>query len=121
MASVGIGSGQHIAGELFKMMAGINMVHEPYRGGGPTLTDLLGGQVQVMFPGAVVSIEHIRAGRLRALAVAKQCWARLGTSSMSDLVNAHKQTQLRRQAIELMSGSAQRFAFNSFWEVKLPH
>ncbi len=69
MASVGIGSGTHIAGELFKMMAGVNMVHVPYRGGGPALTDLLGGQVQVMFPGTVASIEYIRAGRLRALAV----------------------------------------------------
>src|SRR5262245_40916355 len=69
MASVGIGSGTHIAGELFKMMAGVNMVHVPYRGGGPALTDLLGGQVQVMFPGTVASIEFIRAGRLRALAV----------------------------------------------------
>jgi tripartite-type tricarboxylate transporter receptor subunit TctC len=62
MASVGIGSGPHIAGELFKMMAGVNMVHVPYRGGGPALTDLLGGQVQVMFPGTVASIEYIRAG-----------------------------------------------------------
>jgi tripartite-type tricarboxylate transporter receptor subunit TctC len=54
---------------LFKMMAGVNMVHVPYRGGGPALTDLLGGEVQVMFPGTVASIEYIRAGRLRALAV----------------------------------------------------
>jgi tripartite-type tricarboxylate transporter receptor subunit TctC len=69
MACVGIGSGTHIAGELFKMMAGVNMVHVPYRGGGPALTDLLGGQVQVMFPTTVSSIEYIRAGRLRALAV----------------------------------------------------
>ena len=50
MASAGIGSGPHVAGELFKMMAGVNMVHVPYRGGGPALTDLLGGQVQVFFP-----------------------------------------------------------------------
>jgi tripartite-type tricarboxylate transporter receptor subunit TctC len=69
MASGGIGSGTHLAGELFKMMAGVNMVHVPYRGGGPALTDLLGGQVQVMFPSTVSSIEYIRAGRLRALAV----------------------------------------------------
>jgi tripartite-type tricarboxylate transporter receptor subunit TctC len=68
-ASSGIGSGTHLAGELFKMMAGVNMVHVPYRGGGPALTDLLGGQVQVMFPSTVSSIEYIRAGRLRALAV----------------------------------------------------
>jgi tripartite-type tricarboxylate transporter receptor subunit TctC len=69
MASVGIGSGTHIAGELFKMMAGVNMVHVPYRGGGPALTDLLSGQVQVMFSSTVSSIGYIRAGRLRALAV----------------------------------------------------
>jgi tripartite-type tricarboxylate transporter receptor subunit TctC len=55
MASGGIGSGTHLAGELFKMMAGVNMVHVPYRGGGPALTDLLGGQVQVMFPSTVSS------------------------------------------------------------------
>jgi tripartite-type tricarboxylate transporter receptor subunit TctC len=66
MASGGIGSGTHLPGELFKMMAGVNMVHVPYRGGGPALTDLLGGQVQVMFPSTVSSIEYIRAGRLRA-------------------------------------------------------
>jgi tripartite-type tricarboxylate transporter receptor subunit TctC len=69
MASAGIGSVQHVAGELFKSMTGIDMVHVPYRSGGPALTDLIGGQVQVMFPAAVSSIEYIRAGRLRALAV----------------------------------------------------
>src|SRR5262249_42022535 len=69
MASAGIGSGPHVAGELFKTMAGVNMVHVPYRGGGPALTDLLGGQVQVYFPTTVSSIRDIRAGRLRALAV----------------------------------------------------
>ena len=69
MASAGIGTAAHMAGELFKMMAGVNMVHVPYRGGGPALTDLLGGQVQVMFATTVSSIEYIRAGKLRALAV----------------------------------------------------
>jgi len=69
MASAGIGTGPHVAGELFKMMTGVNMVHVPYRGGAPALTDLLGGQVQVIFIGPVEVIEHIRAGRLRALAV----------------------------------------------------
>jgi tripartite-type tricarboxylate transporter receptor subunit TctC len=69
MASVGIGSGTHLAGELFKMMAGVNMVHVPYRGAGSALTDLLAGQVQVIFLSTVSSIEYIRAGRLRALAV----------------------------------------------------
>jgi tripartite-type tricarboxylate transporter receptor subunit TctC len=70
MASVGIGSGPHMAGELFKVMAGVNMVHVPYRGGGPALTDLFAGQVQVMFVTTVTSIEYIKSGRLRALAVA---------------------------------------------------
>jgi tripartite-type tricarboxylate transporter receptor subunit TctC len=68
-ASSGIGSGNHLAGELFKIMAGVDMVHVPYRSAGPALTDLLGGQVQVMFPSTVSSIEYVRAGRLRALAV----------------------------------------------------
>jgi len=69
MASAGTGTGQHVAGELFKMMAGVDMTHVPYRSAGPALTDLIGGQVQVMFDGLPASIEHIRAGRLRALAV----------------------------------------------------
>jgi tripartite-type tricarboxylate transporter receptor subunit TctC len=69
MASPGNGTSLHVVGELFKMMTGVNMVHVPYRGGGPALTDLLGGQVQVYFTGTVSSIEYIRAGRLRALAV----------------------------------------------------
>jgi tripartite-type tricarboxylate transporter receptor subunit TctC len=69
MASAGIGSGNHISGELFKMMTGVNLVHVPYRGAGPALIDLLGGQVQVMFASMPSSIEYVRAGRLRALAV----------------------------------------------------
>jgi tripartite-type tricarboxylate transporter receptor subunit TctC len=69
MASAGTGTGSHIAGELFKMMAGVDMVHVPYRGGGPALTDLLAGQVQVLFNPPPASIAYIRAGRLRALAV----------------------------------------------------
>jgi tripartite-type tricarboxylate transporter receptor subunit TctC len=69
MASAGIGSGNHIAGELFKMMTGVNLVHVPYRGAGPALADLLGGQVQVMFATLSSSIEYVRAGKLRALAV----------------------------------------------------
>jgi tripartite-type tricarboxylate transporter receptor subunit TctC len=58
-----------VTGELFKMMAGVDMVHVPYRSAGPALTDLLGGQVQVMFASTVSSIEYVRAGRLHALAV----------------------------------------------------
>jgi tripartite-type tricarboxylate transporter receptor subunit TctC len=69
MASGGIGSLGHVSGELFKMMAGINIGHVPYRGGGPALTDLLAGQVQVYFSPLPAAIEYIRAGKLRALAV----------------------------------------------------
>jgi tripartite-type tricarboxylate transporter receptor subunit TctC len=69
MASPGNGTGSHVAGELFKMMAGVEMVHVPYRGSTPALTDLLGGQVQVMFDATPSSLPHIRAGKLRPLAV----------------------------------------------------
>jgi len=69
MGSGGIGSGNHVAGELFKMLTGVNLAHVPYRGAAPAVSDLLGGQVQVMFDNAASSMSHIRAGRLRALAV----------------------------------------------------
>jgi tripartite-type tricarboxylate transporter receptor subunit TctC len=69
MASGGVGGGPHLWGELFKKMAGIEMLHVPYRGGGPALADLLAGQVQVMFDTVATSIGHINAGNLRALAV----------------------------------------------------
>ena len=69
MASAGNGSAPHMAGELFKMMAGVDMLHIPYRGQGPALTDLLGGQVQVLFATAPGTTEYIATGRLRALAV----------------------------------------------------
>ena len=69
MASAGTGSTNHLAGELFKAMAGVDLTHVPYRGAGPALPDLLGGQVQVMFMALPPSIAHIRSGRLRALGV----------------------------------------------------
>jgi tripartite-type tricarboxylate transporter receptor subunit TctC len=69
MASPGNGSPSHVAGELFKMMAGVDMLNVQYRGAAPAFTDLLGAQVQVMFPTTASAIEHIRGGRLRALAV----------------------------------------------------
>jgi tripartite-type tricarboxylate transporter receptor subunit TctC len=69
MASVGNGTGTHVAGELLMMMAGINMVHVPYPGGAPAFTDLIAGQVQVMFGALAGGIEHVKAGNLRALAV----------------------------------------------------
>jgi len=69
MASAGIGSISHVSGELFKMMTGVSLVHVPYRGAGPALVDLLGGQVQVSFSTMSSSIEYVRAGKLRVLAV----------------------------------------------------
>jgi tripartite-type tricarboxylate transporter receptor subunit TctC len=69
LGSPGIGTPPHVAGELFKMMAGVEMVHVPYRGGAPVMTDLLGGQVQVLFGSTSLTIEQIRAGKLRPLAV----------------------------------------------------
>jgi len=69
MGSSGTGASDHMAGELFKMMAGIDMLHVPYRGSAPALTDLLAGQVQVMFASMPSAIEYVRAGNLRALAV----------------------------------------------------
>ena len=69
MASAGSGSTSHVSGELFKIMAGVDMVHVPYRGSTPALTDLLGGQVQMMFDATPSSLPHIRAGKLRPLAV----------------------------------------------------
>jgi tripartite-type tricarboxylate transporter receptor subunit TctC len=69
MASGGIGNSTHMAGELFKMMTGVNLLHVPYRGSAPAINDLLGGQVQVMFDLMASSIGHIRAGKLRALGV----------------------------------------------------
>jgi tripartite-type tricarboxylate transporter receptor subunit TctC len=68
-ASAGVGTPQHVSGELFKMMAGVVMQHVPYRGSAPALTDLLGGQVQLMIETTPASLEHIRTGRLRGLAV----------------------------------------------------
>jgi tripartite-type tricarboxylate transporter receptor subunit TctC len=68
-ASGGNGGGSHVIGELFKAMAGVDIMHVPYRGDAPALTDLIAGQVQVAFPTVPVSVEYIRAGKLRALAV----------------------------------------------------
>ena len=68
-ASSGVGTGNQLAVELFKMIAGVDMVHVPYRGAGPAMIDLIAGQVQVMFVSPVVAMEHIKSGKLRALAV----------------------------------------------------
>jgi len=87
-ASGGNGSSLHVIGELFKMMAGIDMLHVPYRGGAPALIDLLAGQVQVMFDTIPQGIEYIRDGKLRALAVtaAMRSPALPDVPSMSDFV-----------------------------------
>jgi tripartite-type tricarboxylate transporter receptor subunit TctC len=70
MGSGGIGSGNQLSGEMFKMMAGVDLVHVPYRGAGPAMIDLMGGQVQVMFNTMGASLQYVRAGKLRALGVA---------------------------------------------------
>src|SRR5262245_10518241 len=69
MASTGVGTAVHLSGELFKVMTGVDMVHVPYRGGGPAITDLISGQVQVLFSDVPGALAHIRSGALRALAV----------------------------------------------------
>jgi tripartite-type tricarboxylate transporter receptor subunit TctC len=69
MGSAGTGGSGHVGGELFQMASGTKMIHVPYRGAGPAVADLLGGQVQVVFPGPPSIVEHVRSGKLRALAV----------------------------------------------------
>ena len=71
-ASAGSGGGAHLAGELFKAMAGVNLVHVPYKGTGPALLDVVGGQVNLMFAGVSAAVPHVRAGKLRALGVSSQ-------------------------------------------------
>jgi len=92
MASGGIGSTPHLAGELFKMMTGINMLHVPYRGDAPAITDLLAGQDQVMFDLIILSLEHIRSGQLRALAVtsAKRTPALLDLPTVAEFVPGYE-------------------------------
>jgi tripartite-type tricarboxylate transporter receptor subunit TctC len=92
MASAGNGSPQHVAGELFKMMTSVNMIHVPYRGGSPALVDLLGGQVQVYFATVASSIEYIKAGKLNALAVtsASRSEALPDTPTVSEFVPGYE-------------------------------
>ena len=94
MASPGNGTPQHVSGELFKMMTGINMTHVPYRGSAPALTDLIGGQVQVAFDTTTASIEYIKAGKLRALAVttAMRSEALPDIPTMDDFVPGYEAT-----------------------------
>lgn len=96
MASAGNGTVSHVAGELFKMGAGIDMAHVPYRGAGPALNDMLGGHVQVMFVTTSASIGHIKAGKLRPLAVttATRLEALPDIPSVSDFVPGYEATSL---------------------------
>jgi tripartite-type tricarboxylate transporter receptor subunit TctC len=95
MGSAGIGNSGHLAGELFKMMTHIDMTHVPYRGAAPAITDLLGGQVQVLFNGVAAVIEHIHAGRLRPLAVtsASRVEALPDIPTVSDFVPGYEAVQ----------------------------
>jgi tripartite-type tricarboxylate transporter receptor subunit TctC len=95
MASAGNGSSPHMAGELFKTMAGVNLVHVPYRGQGPALTDLLGGQVQVLFATTPGTTEYIRTGKLRALAVTSAARAEVlpELPTVGDFVRGYEASQ----------------------------
>ncbi len=95
MASGGNGAPEHMAGELFKMMAKVDMLHVPYRGAAPALTDLMAGQVQVMFAAMPAAIEYVRAGRLRALAVttATRADALPDLPTVSEFVSGYEASQ----------------------------
>jgi tripartite-type tricarboxylate transporter receptor subunit TctC len=96
LGSPGIGTPGHVAGELFKMMAGVDLVHVPYRGGGAVMSDLLGGQVQVFFGSTSLTIEQIRAGKLRPLAVTTATrWEGLpDVPTVGDFVPGYEATSL---------------------------
>jgi tripartite-type tricarboxylate transporter receptor subunit TctC len=96
MASGGNGTSPHVSGELFKMMAGVDMVHVPYRGAAQAITDLIGGQVQVMFDTTAVSLGYIRAGKLRALAVttAERSRALPGVPTVGEFVPGYEASAL---------------------------
>jgi tripartite-type tricarboxylate transporter receptor subunit TctC len=94
--SPGIGTPGHVSGELFKIMTGVEMIHVPYRGGGPVMTDLLGGQVQVLFGTTSLTVEQVRAGKLRALAVTGATrWEGLpDIPTIADFVSGYEATSL---------------------------
>ena len=94
MASPGIGTPHHVAGELFKMMANVEMIHVPYRGSTPALTDLIGGQVHVAFDTTTAAIEYVRSGKLRALAVttAQRSEALPDIPTMADFIPGYEAT-----------------------------
>ena len=95
MGSAGNGSSSHMAGELFKMLAGVNLVHVPYRGQGPAMTDLLGGQLQVIFATTPGTTEYVRIGRLHALAVttAQRAEALPDVPTVADFVPGYESSQ----------------------------
>jgi tripartite-type tricarboxylate transporter receptor subunit TctC len=105
MASAGIGTISHMAGELFAMMTGIELTHVPYRGAGPALTDMLGGQVQVMFDNAASSTAHVRAGRLHALGVttAKRVEVLPDVPSISEFVPGYEASNVNGMGIPAKS------------------
>jgi tripartite-type tricarboxylate transporter receptor subunit TctC len=96
MASAGNGSPAHMAGELFKMMAGVDLLHVPYRGAAPAIADVIGGQLDITFSDMPSSIEHIRAGKLRALAVttATRSAALPAIPTVAETVPAYEASQL---------------------------
>jgi tripartite-type tricarboxylate transporter receptor subunit TctC len=95
MASAGNGSAPHMAGELFKMMAGVDLVHVPYRGQGPALSDLLGGQVQVLFAATPGTTDYIATGKLRALAITTAARAKMlpELPTIADFVPGYEASQ----------------------------
>src|SRR5262249_60995320 len=104
------GTAGHLSGELLKMMARVNMVHVPYRGEAPALTDLLGGQVQVMFGTVPASIEYIRAGKLRALAVtsARRSEVLPDLSTVGEFVPGYETSALSRSGTGGTAGPSGR-------------
>ena len=106
MGSAGIGSAGHLAGELFNMMAGVNLVHVPYRGNGPALAALLGGEVEIVFPTPPSSIEFIRTGKLRGLATT----GAVRSEALPDMPTVGRvRSRLRDQRV-VRRGRAQRHA-----------
>ena len=116
-ASGGIGTPGHLSGELFKTMTGVNMLHVPYRGLAPALTDLLGGQVQVGFGSVPSSIEHIRAGKLRALAVttAMRAGALPDVPTFAEFVPGYEASFWYAGRAEMISQTAPRSRLDSKW------
>jgi tripartite-type tricarboxylate transporter receptor subunit TctC len=104
MASSGYGSTIHMSGELFKMLTGVNMVHIPYRGGAPALTDLIAGQVHVMFDNIPTCAEHVKSSKLRGLAVTSTTRSEvlpwpiscLVTKRARGTVSVHRRTRPRK-------------------------